>query len=138
MSMTQHSATLPAAVLAVLAVALAGCTDAGEEADGSSASPSDGGFSYSSIIDDNGYWAGINARDYVELYDYRAFTVPASIHEVSDSSLQASIDATLADYSTTEEVTDRAVVVGDTVNIDYVGSIGGVEFSGGSTGGTGI
>ncbi|MCD7833210.1 MAG: FKBP-type peptidyl-prolyl cis-trans isomerase [Lachnospiraceae bacterium] len=47
-----------------------------------------------------------------------------------------------ATESTTEEIsysTDSSLTVedGDTVNIDYVGSIDGVEFSGGSTNGTG-
>ena len=56
---------------------------------------------------------------------------------MSDEDVQTQVDSLLASYATTVEVTDRAVEDGDTVNIDYVGSVDGVEFDGGSTGGAG-
>ena len=40
-------------------------------------------------------------------------------------------------YATSTEITDRAVEDGDQVNIDYVGSVDGVEFTGGNTNGAG-
>jgi trigger factor len=102
-----------------------------------SAATATGTFSYSDGIDDNGYWDGITAGDYVELYDYEAFPIPKATHEITDEAVQAEIDSMLASFATTTNVTDRAVVDGDTVNIDYVGSVGGVEFDGGSTDGAG-
>lgn len=94
-------------------------------------------FSYSDGIDENGYWAGIKALDYIELMDYKGVSIPAETHTITDEAVQEQIDAIAANYSTSEHVTDRAVVDGDTVNIDYVGTVDGVEFDGGSTGGAG-
>ena len=51
--------------------------------------------------------------------------------------VQEEIDYLSQYYITTEEITDRAVVDGDLVNIDYIGSVDGVEFDGGSTDGDG-
>jgi len=94
-------------------------------------------FSYSEGIDENGFFEGITALDYVEIFDYKALTIPSDLHQISEDKLQAEIDNILTYYSTKEQVTNRAVVDGDTVNIDYVGSTGGVEFDGGSTAGAG-
>jgi len=94
-------------------------------------------FSYSEGIDENGFFEGITALDYVEIFDYKALTIPSDLHQISEDKLQAEIDNILTYYSTKEQVTNRAVVDGDTVNIDYVGSTDGVEFDGGSTSGAG-
>jgi trigger factor len=114
-------------IVALMLVSLTGCSG---EKDGSS-------FSYSDGIDENGFWKDITALDYVELYDYSNFTIPSETHTISDEDVQNEIDSLLADYSTSESITDRKVEDGDTVNIDYVGSVDGVEFDGGSTGGEG-
>ncbi len=90
-------------------------------------------FSYSDGIDDSGYWKGIKALDYVQLADYKNLSIPADIHEITEEEIQAEITNLLSSYVTEEQVTDRAVVDGDTVNIDYVGSVDGVEFENGST-----
>jgi len=94
-------------------------------------------FSYSEGIDENGFFEGITALGYVEIFDYKALTIPSDLHQISEDKLQAEIDNILTYYSTKEQVTNRAVVDGDTVNIDYVGSADGVEFDGGSTSGAG-
>jgi trigger factor len=119
------------ALVTVLAM-LTGCGDKKDEKE-----KDDGAFSYSDGIDKNGFLEGITALDYVELPDYNALVIPSDAHTITDETLQAEIDGLLADYSTDEEIKDRAVVDGDTVNIDYVGSVDGVEFEGGSTGGEG-
>ena len=49
--------------------------------------------------------------------------------EEVDSYIESNI---LANFATEEQVTDRAAEMGDVVNIDYVGSVDGVEFDGGS------
>lgn len=92
---------------------------------------------YSEGIDENGYWTGISAYDYIERFDYLGIEIPKDVHTVTDEAIQSEIDYFIDYYSTTAEITDRAVVDGDNVNIDYVGSIDGIEFTGGSTGSAG-
>lgn len=96
-------------------------------------------FSYSDGFDENGYLKGVTASDYVTLPDdYADITIDASLAEVSDEDITNYInDYILSSFATTQQVTDRAAVDGDTVNIDYVGSIDGVEFDGGNTNGSG-
>ena len=97
----------------------------------------DSSFSYSKGIDANGFFEKIKALDYVTTFDYDAIIIPAETHTISDEALQKAIDEDLADHAESKKVTDRAVKDGDTVNIDYVGSVDGVSFSGGSTEGAG-
>ena len=94
-------------------------------------------FTYSEGIDDNGFLIGIKALDYVDIFDYIGMSIPSDIHQISDDDVQAEIDSLLSYFTSTEEITDREVVDGDTVNIDYIGSVDGIEFDGGSTGGEG-
>ena len=96
-------------------------------------------FSYSDGFDENGYLKGVTAADYVTLPDdYAAITIDAALGEVSDEDVNAFIEQNyLSNFATTEQVTDRAAADGDTVNIDYVGTVDGVEFDGGSTQGQG-
>ena len=54
--------------------------------------------------------------------------------EITDKDVEDAIQATLQTNATTNDITDRAVKSGDTVNIDFVGKIDGVEFEGGSGG----
>lgn len=51
--------------------------------------------------------------------------------EVTDENVDNMIQAILESNSQVNEITDRAVENGDTVNIDFVGKIDGVEFEGG-------
>lgn len=88
---------------------------------------------FSAGLTDDGLFEGITAADYVTLCDYKGMTVAAKDIEVTDEEFDAYIaENILASYAETVEVTDRAVESGDTVNIDYVGSMDGVEFEGGS------
>ena len=120
-----------AAVL-VLSV-LAGCSTGSSSKysyDLTNYSPSDG-------LDVNGFFKGVTASDYVSLPEYKGITIPAEVLEAKDEDVEEQIESILAEYEAYEKITDRAVENGDSVNIDYVGSIDGVEFSGGSTGGAG-
>ena len=122
---------LSLALIATMALSLlAGCFSNKDATDYTAFSHSDG-------IDENGFWEGIKALDHIEIFDYRAMPFPDDIHEVSDADLQAAINDILTDFPLVEKVMDRALVDGDTVNIDYVGSIDGVEFENGSTNGMG-
>lgn len=92
---------------------------------------------YTTGLDDNGFHKNIVAEDYVDLIDYKNISVPEEVHTIPDASVQVEIDSLMAYFTSSVQITDRPVADGDTVNIDYVGSVDGVEFEGGSTGGAG-
>ncbi len=119
---------------------LTGCSPAGDTpgaSDTPSASATAPAFSFSDGIDDNGFWKGVRALDYLTDFQYEGLLVPAENHQVGDEAVQSEIDSLLSNFTTASPVTDRPIQDGDTVNIDYVGSIDGVEFEGGTTNGQG-
>lgn len=90
-------------------------------------------FSLSDAYDENGYLKGITALDYVTLPDTESFTLSDDATTVSDSDIDNYISNNiLSNYKTTNEITNRAAENGDTVNIDFAGSIDGVAFDGGT------
>ena len=94
-------------------------------------------YSASDGLDINGFFKDITALDYVTLPEYKGVKVSSEVLEASEEEVEAQIAGILEEYATYEEITDRAVEDGDTVNIDYIGTVDGVEFDGGSTGGMG-
>lgn len=92
--------------------------------------PSDG-------LTDEGLFEGVEALRYVTLPDYRSVQIPSYVHTPTDEAVDGRIETLLADFRYPEQILDREVADGDAVNIDFVGSIGGVEFQGGSTQGQG-
>lgn len=127
-----------------LALSLAACGSKADSAASSTAASSSSlgsaadydyqNFSYSDGLDEKGYWEGIRALDYVTLpEDFASVSIKRSDVEPTSEEVEEQISNLLSQYSTTEQVTDRAAVSGDTVNISYVGSVGGVEFTGGSS-----
>lgn len=96
-------------------------------------------FNYSAGLDENGFFEGIKASDIVKLPTYKGVEMPESVTVASAEDLQEEIDLILESYAEEiyDEIMDEAIKDGDTVNIDYVGSVDGVEFDGGSTGGQG-
>lgn len=90
-------------------------------------------FSLSDGYDENGYLKGVTALDYVTLPDTENFTLSDDATTVSDSDIDNYISNNiLSNYKTTNEITNRAAENGDTVNIDFAGSIDGVVFDGGT------
>lgn len=90
-------------------------------------------FDYSSIFDENGYVTGVTASDYITLPEDLGLTLSDEANTVTDEDVSTYISENiLSNYTETQEVTDRAAADGDTVNIDYVGTVDGVEFDGGS------
>ena len=90
-------------------------------------------FDYSAGLDENGYWEGIKALDYVTLpADYAAIPLARADVEPTSEEVQSKIDDLLSQNATTNEITDRKAENGDTVNIDYAGSVDGVAFNGGT------
>lgn len=92
---------------------------------------------YSGALNDEGGFTGVTAAEFVTLPDYESYEVPADVTEITDDAVQEELDTLVSNFTTTEQVTDRAVEDGDTVSIDYVGSVDGVEFEGGNTNGSG-
>ena len=90
-------------------------------------------FTYSDGLDENGYWTGVKALDIVTLpEDYAAIPLKKADIEPTEDEVQSQIDSLLDQHSTTAEVTGRAAANGDTVTIDYSGTVDGVAFTGGT------
>ena len=90
-------------------------------------------FTYSDGLDENGYWTGVKALDVVTLpEDYAAIPLKKADIEPTEDEVQSQIDSLLDQHSTTAEVTGRAAANGDTVTIDYSGTVDGVALTGGT------
>lgn len=82
----------------------------------------------------------MQVEDYVTLGDYKNLAVSVEDAKVDDAEWEKLLLAVYRSYVTAENggVTDRPVAVGDTVNIDYVGTKDGVAFSGGTASGASL
>ena len=153
------SRSLAAALCAGMALSLAACSStaassqsaasseaASSEASSAASAPVDpdplaqkaADFNYSAALDENGYFTGVRALDYVTLpADYKALSVSAADVQVTDDELQTNLDYILSQFAETEQDTESTIQNGDSVNIDYVGSVDGIELTGGNTNGQG-
>ena len=68
----------------------------------------------------------------VELGDYKGLKGTKYIHKVTEEEIDNRIQQDVNKATTMADVTDRAVENGDTVNLDYAGSVDGVAFDGGT------
>ncbi len=85
------------------------------------------------------YLKDIKAADYVTLGDYTGIEASAEEPVVEDGVVDLYIEMYIQSaHATTEEVTGRAVMDGDTVNMDYTGYIDGEIFDGGSAAGASL
>ena len=85
---------------------------------------------YSAGLTKEGKLEGINAADYVTLCDYENISIPKNDIEPSDDEVLGQIDNLLSNPNYGDR--ESAVKDGDTVNIDYTGTIDGKQFSGGT------
>lgn len=69
---------------------------------------------------------------YVTLGDYKGIEYTKTVQEVTDDDVKQQVDSFVEGLTENEAVTDRAVKDGDIVNIDFVGTMDGKEFDGGS------
>lgn len=90
---------------------------------------------YSAELEDNGYIKGVKALDYVTLCNYKGIEVPESEVTYTDEAFKDVIQQALSAHQVLKE--EGTVKDGDKVNIDYVGTMDGVEFEGGNSGGNG-
>lgn len=105
-------------------------TDATEAADSDGSGKASAEFA---SIDDmeNSYAAD------VELGDYKEIEYVDKTEAVTDEEVQAKVDQFVDGLATFDKDTTSAAKSGDTVNIDFVGTVDGVEFEGGNTNGSG-
>ena len=68
----------------------------------------------------------------VTLGEYKGIAVKKETTIVSDVEVDARVEEERNKQATEVEVEDRAVMEGDTVNLDYAGSVDGVAFAGGT------
>ena len=71
-------------------------------------------------------------RPDVTLGEYKGLTVEADLQKLTDEMVDARIEEDRNKASRTIDVEDRPVQEGDTVNLDYAGSVDGVPFAGGT------
>lgn len=74
---------------------------------------------------------------YCDLPDYKGLEYTETKSTVTDADVKNKIDSLLQQYATKTQVKEGTVGEGDNVNIDFVGSIDGVEFEGGNSEGAG-
>ena len=123
-----------------LALSLAGCgasSSSSQAASGSSSAVEDHSDVYSAYLNDDGTLKGVDSATLVTLPQYKGISVPAEEYTITDDELNTHINSILDQYATYDQITDRAIADGDVVNIDYVGTVDGEEFSGGNTNGRG-
>ena len=69
----------------------------------------------------------------VELGQYKGIEIAVEDTTVTDEEVEAEIQNNLANNPTYIDITDRAAVDGDTVNIDFAGTVDGEAFDGGTS-----
>ena len=87
---------------------------------------------YSAMLNDDGTIKDVNVADYVKTFDVNAVKIAKADVEYTDEKMQEDINAQLENHRVLNADSALAVKDGDVVNIDYVGTIDGVEFDGGS------
>ena len=80
---------------------------------------------------------GVDVLSLVTLADYEKISIPADEVAATEEEVDNAINATLTSHRELSTDADLEIADGDTVNIDYVGTVDGVEFEGGNSGGTG-
>lgn len=82
----------------------------------------------------------VKVEEYVTLGEYKGLQVNVAPAKVDEAELEALMDSVYFGNVTAENggVTNRAVAMGDTVNIDYEGKKDGVAFAGGTAQGSNL
>ena len=80
---------------------------------------------------------GFDAAKSLTLVDYANISVPADEVAATDEEVEEDIQSTLESHKEASTDTTLEIKDGDEVNIDYVGTINGVEFEGGNSNGEG-
>lgn len=92
---------------------------------------------YQSAYPDGFDYTAIDTSEYITLGDYKGLTVTLTVSsEITDDDVAEYIDGQLNAHSTLRDVTDRVCRNGDTINMDFVGTLDGVAFDGGTAKGS--
>lgn len=92
---------------------------------------------FSAGLTADGKIEGVNVRDALTLADYANIAIPAEEVAATDEEVEDDISATLQSHREASTDGTLAIKDGDLVNIDFVGTIDGVEFEGGNSNGAG-
>ena len=77
--------------------------------------------------------APLKAEKYVTLGQYKGVEIERVVPaEVTDEDVMNGVQATLEMHAVEQEVTDRPAKEGDILSIDYVGTMNGEQFEGGT------
>lgn len=130
------------ALLLVFVLALGmftSCGNSGNETSAEAESTETSGETsdFSDGFDDEGYIQNVKALSLIDFPDFaKDFVFQKADLLPSDEVIEEAIEASRSKVA--EKVTDRKVSDGDKVNIDYVGTVDGVEFEGGSAKGADV
>ena len=87
---------------------------------------------------------GVNQTKLIDKYaknctmgDYKSLTYEETKTTITDESVQDEIDSLLKQYTTTEQIKEGTVELGDSVNVDFDGYMNGEAFESGSSKGAG-
>ena len=87
---------------------------------------------YSAMLNEDGTIQGVNVNDYVKTFDVNSVKIAKADVEYTDEELENEIQSVLESNKNLN--TDKALTIkdGDEVSINYVGTMDGVEFEGGT------
>lgn len=92
---------------------------------------------FSAGLTEAGLIDGVETTSTVSLADYEGLVVPMNEVAATAEEVDSNIQSTLSSHKAISDDSSIEIKSGDTVNIDYVGSIDGVEFEGGNSNGEG-
>ena len=92
---------------------------------------------FSAGLTEAGLIDGVDTTSTVSLADYEGLVVPMNEVAATAEEVDSNIQSTLSSHKAISDDSSIEIKSGDTVNIDYVGSIDGVEFEGGNSNGEG-
>ena len=95
------------------------------------------GTDYSAGLTEDGKIANADMSTAVTLADYKNISIPEDEVAATAEEVDDEINTTLESYKELNSDTNLVIADGDEVNIDYVGTVDGVEFDGGNSGGAG-
>lgn len=92
---------------------------------------------YSAGLSADGKIEGADVASMLSLVDYQNISIPDDEVKASEEDIEEEIGSMLEGYKESSTDPDLEIAYGDEVNIDYVGTIDGVEFEGGNSDGAG-
>ena len=87
---------------------------------------------YSAMLNDDGSIKDVDVTQYVKTFDVNDVKIAKSDVEFTDEDMEENIKTQLDTYKELSTDAELTVADGDEVNIDYVGTMDGEEFEGGS------